>query len=121
MEAIGNVADRVAESRAKYRQVLEQIDEKSAHFLHFIGQEEERFSRLRGIRASLDDVSAAIEAAPCAGEDAFRSRGDGEIEAIKRSVADAGEQGDYRRMMLLSLLGEMREGAEQEEGSTTFF
>ena len=37
------------------------------------------------------------------------------------SVADAGEQGDYRRMMLLSLLGEMREGAEQEEGSTTFF
>ncbi len=38
IEAIGTVASRLAESRAKYQQVLEQIEERSGHFLSFIGQ-----------------------------------------------------------------------------------
>jgi len=121
IEAIENVARRVSESRGKYRQVLEQIEEKSRHLLGFIGQEDERFGRLREIRASLDWLSGALETA------SFTDGGlpdfdmENEAPAIKQSVADAGEEGDYRRMMLLSLLGEAHGGAGQEEGSTTFF
>ncbi len=121
IEAIGTVASRLAESRAKYQQVLEQIEEKSGHFLSFIGQEEERFMHLRRIRASLDGTLGDIDAVPCERRADGMVGGEGEIGAIRRSVSDAGEEGDYRRMMLLSFLGEMREGAEQEEGSTTFF
>ncbi len=121
IEAIGTVASRLAESRAKYQQVLEQIEERSGHFLSFIGQEEERFMQLRRIRVSLDGTLGDIEAVPCERRSDGMVGGEGEMGAIRRSVSDAGEEGDYRRMMLLSFLAKCaRERSKRKEAPHSF-
>ncbi|HSV97010.1 MAG TPA: hypothetical protein VLM75_08765 [Spirochaetota bacterium] len=124
IESIARVAASVAESRSNYRKVLEQIGEKSGHFIEFIGQQEERSALLRITRRTLGDIVRDVRELlrdPSSGFEEDRAVFGGDTEWIKRSVADAGEEGDYKRMMLLSFLDEMREGAEREEGSTIFF